>query len=317
MEENTIFHDRYQLIKLLGRGAYSEVWLVTDIKTQSECALKIFAPSTGLDDYGLNMFAREFSLVTAVSGNYILKPLHYDVCDRKPYLVLPFCQNGSVKTKINNVTEEDAWQIMNDVAHGLKSLHEMTPPIIHQDIKPDNIMISNDGHYMITDFGVSTRIHSTLRKSVIEYNNAGTLAYMAPERFGRNKMPIMASDIYSLGATIYELLTGDTPFGNDGGLIQKAGADIPELYGDYSDNLQNVVDKCLALESWDRPSAEQLIELIAARKNTAPSDQGDTPIGSGEGPIEVPGEKGISWATYLTVILAGLIVGVCMAYFVL
>ena len=260
MEAHSIFHNRYELEKLLGRGAYSEVWLAKDTKTNVQVALKIFAPATGLDDMGLDMFAREFSLVADVSNPNILKPLYFEF-DRKPYLVLPYCKEGSVKNRIGQLTEDAAWEIIHDVAKGLKALHSHQPPIIHQDIKPDNIMVSSDGHYMITDFGVSTHLHSTLRKSVsANFTSAGTRAYMAPERFSRHKTPIMASDVYSLGATVYELLTGDAPFGEEGGLLQKSGADIPELEGDYSTELKDLIEGCLSLNPWDRPTVDTLAE---------------------------------------------------------
>lgn len=135
----------------------------------------------------------------------------------------------------------------------------MNPPVIHQDIKPDNVMIGENGDFMITDFGVSTHLKSTLRKSMsAAFSSAGTIAYMAPERFGKDNTPIMANDIYSLGATVFEMLTGDTPFGNDGGLVQKKGADVPELKGEYSSQLKKVISKCLRTNAWERPTAEQL-----------------------------------------------------------
>ena len=269
MEEHSIFHNRYELVKLLGRGAYSEVWLATDTKTKILVALKVYAPATGLDDAGLEMFAREFSLVADVNDPNILKPLYFEH-DRKPYLVLPYCKDGSVKTKIGQLSEEEAWKVLRDVARGLKALHSHQPPIIHQDIKPDNIMIAGDGHYMIFDFGVSTHLHSTLRKSVsANFTSAGTRAYMAPERFSRHKTPVMASDVYSLGATVYELLTGDAPFGEDGGLVQRSGAEIPELEGDFSQELKEIVESCLALNPWDRPSVDKLEEFCNAPRISA------------------------------------------------
>lgn len=259
MEPNKLFHDRYFLERLLGRGNFSEVWLAKDTKTDIQVALKIYAPATGLDDAGLNVLAREFSLVVNANHKNLLKPLYYDSFERKPYLVLPYCKAGSIMKLVCKFTEEDAWRLLRDVSSGLAWLHGMTPPIIHQDIKPDNIMISDNGDFMITDFGVSTHVKSTLRKSMsAAFSSAGTIAYMAPERFSKDSNPIMANDIYSLGATVFEMLSGDTPFGDDGGLLQKKGADVPDLKGNYSEQLKKVLTKCLALNPWERPTAEQL-----------------------------------------------------------
>ena len=265
MEENKLFHDRYFLERLLGRGNFSEVWLARDTKTEIQVALKIYAPATGLDDAGLNVFAREFSLVVNANHKNLLKPLYYDSCDRKPYLVLPYCRQGSIMKQVGKFTEEDAWRLLRDVASGLAWLHGMKPSVIHQDIKPDNIMVSENGDFMITDFGVSTHLKSTLRKSLSSaFSSAGTIAYMAPERFSRDNTPIMANDIYSLGATVFEMLSGDTPFGDDGGLVQKKGADVPELKGDYSDALKKVINRCLRTNPWERPTAEQLEQYAVA-----------------------------------------------------
>lgn len=259
MEANNLFNNRYFLERLLGRGNFSEVWLAKDTKTEIKVALKIYAPATGLDDAGLNVFAREFSLVVNANHKNLLKPLYYDSFERKPFLVLPFCENGSTMKEIGKMTENEAWRLIRDVSSGLAWLHNMKPPVIHQDIKPDNIMIGENGHFMITDFGVSTHVKSTLRKSMsAAFSSAGTIAYMAPERFSKDNTPIMANDIYSLGATVYELLTGDTPFGDDGGLIQMKGAEVPELKGDYSPQLKEVIARCLRTNPWERPTAEQL-----------------------------------------------------------
>lgn len=257
-----LFHDRYLLERLIGRGSFSEVWLSTDTKTDIQVAIKIFAPATGLDEDGLSLFAREFSLVVNLNDGHILKPLHFDTCERNPYLVLPFFPNGSVQKRVGLFKEDEIWKLIHDVACGLKYLHSSTPAIIHQDIKPDNIMIAEDGQYVLSDFGISSHCRSVLRKSVSEsFSSAGTTAYMGPERFGKQSgTSIMASDIYSLGVTAYELMTGNTPFGDDGGLIQKKGADIPDMAVPCSSQLKKVISMCLMPEPWDRPTAAKLVE---------------------------------------------------------
>lgn len=259
MEQNNLFKNRYLLVRLLGKGGFSEVWLANDTKTNIRVALKIYAPSTGLDDSGLDVFAREFSLVVNANHKNLLKPLYYDSYKRQPFLVLPYCQKGSIKGEIGKMSEKDAWRLLRDVASGLAWLHNMNPPVVHQDIKPDNILIGDNGDFMITDFGVSTRLRATLRKSISSaLSSAGTIAYMAPERFSKDNTPIMGNDIYSLGATVFEMLTGDAPFGDDGGLYQMKGAAVPELKGGFSSQMKKVIARCLRTNPWDRPTAEQL-----------------------------------------------------------
>ena len=266
MENNNLFHDRYFLERLLGRGNFSEVWLAKDVKTDIEVALKIYAPATGLDDHGMNVLSREFAIVVNANQRNLLKPLYYDSFERKPYLVLPYCKNGSILRQVGQFSEEDAWHLLHDVAAGLAFLHSMNPTLIHQDIKPDNIMIGDNGTYMITDFGVSAHAKSTLRKSMSSaFASAGTTAYMAPERYSKDNAPVKANDIWSLGAMTYEMLVGDVPFtspsGIEGGLLQKQGAEIPDLPANFSPQLNRLIQMCLNEQPWERPTAEQIEEL--------------------------------------------------------
>ena len=163
------------------------------------------------------------------------------------------------------MTEEQIWKMLHDVSSGLAYLHEQG--IIHQDIKPDNILVDPLGNYVITDFGISVQARSTLRKSMNIASGSGTTAYMGPERFSKDPTPLKASDIWSLGATAYELLTGNAPFGEIGGGLQKGGADLPTIKKDISSELRMVLTKMLALETWDRPTAEQLAEWTKEPKN--------------------------------------------------
>lgn len=261
LTENTYFGegDRYCLERLLGRGGFSEVWLIKDTLTDTEDALKVYAPGTGMDNDGLKMFTKELSLVHNIHHTHILTASYVGVWQNMPYLVMPYCPKGSLVSRVGSLTEEEAWRLIRESCAGLSYLHGQAEPIIHQDIKPDNILIDVLGNYVITDFGISTRSQSTLRKSVRNVSS-GTSAYMGPERFGQSPLPIKASDIWALGATIFELIEGYVPFGELGGLAQKSGADMPLIQANVSDPLKNVIYSMLAKETWDRPTASELVE---------------------------------------------------------
>lgn len=257
--------DRYKLIKLLGRGGFSEVWLAKDDKwTGLQVAIKIYAPGMGLDDDGVKMFIEEFKLVFDLTHTNLLRPTHFDCWERQPYLILPYCSKGSTFQYIKDhrsMPEKECWQMIYDVASGLAYMHEKTPPLVHQDIKPDNILINDEGRYMITDFGISTRVRSTIRNGQSQEQSGGTMAYMGPECFSAKPKPIMAGDIWSMGAMMYELITGTPPFGNHGGVLQKNGAEIPIIEENYSQELKDLIYSMLTAETWKRPSARSIEEL--------------------------------------------------------
>jgi serine/threonine protein kinase len=176
---------------------------------------------------------------------------------------MPFCPKGSVSKFAGKMNEAEMWRFIRDVAAGLAFLHDQTPPIIHQDIKPDNILILKNGNYVISDFGISKQLKSSMRKSA-HLNSAGAVAYMGPERFSKQYHAVKASDIWSFGVTIYQLIMEDLPFCGMGGSMQKQGADIPDLPEEFSKEMQILYTSCLAKETWDRPSAAQICEYAEA-----------------------------------------------------
>jgi len=262
-----IFDGRYEQQQLLGKGAFSEVWKVRDTQTGVTLALKIYMPAaTTSNTEGNDMLTHEFALMVNANHKNLLRPLFFNVCNSHPYLILPYCKEGNISKFIGKMSEEEAWKLLRDTASALAYLHGMNPPILHQDIKPANILLDDNGNYMLTDFGVSTQVKSSLSRMSnqdMDLTSAGTISYMAPERFSRNNLPIMANDIYSLGSTVFEMASGFLPFGTDGGLLQYKGAEIPELPGDFSPLLKKTLDDCLQTEPWQRPTAEQLEQIAS------------------------------------------------------
>jgi len=257
LQENTLFADRYQLERLLGRGGFSEVWLAKDNWTHLHIAIKVYAPGQGMDANGLSEFCGELANVFDLNHTNLLKPTHVDTWNEMPYLIMAYCSQGSLAGKIQKMSEEEIWRMIHDVASGLAYLHDRD--VVHQDIKPDNILVDEFGNYVITDFGISSRARSTLRKSVVGGSvSGGTTAFMAPERFSHQPSPTKASDVWSFGAMVYEVLEGIVPFGEVGGGLQKGGAELPIITADVSDALKYTVYKMLSKEPWDRPFAKDL-----------------------------------------------------------
>jgi serine/threonine protein kinase len=253
------FAQHYQLKQLLGRGSFGQVWLAHYSVADVDVAVKIYS---AVDDSGLQEFRDEFKIAYKLRHPNLLHINYFDVYEQQPYLVMPYCSRGSVARLAGHMTEQQLWLFVRDVANGLSYLHSQQPPIIHQDIKPDNILLSDDGKYVITDFGISRKLDQTLRShtNVPSSSGSGTLAYMGPERFSETPTIQPAGDIWALGMSVYELLTNSILWGGMGGCVQLNGGKIPLMQGTCSIQMAQFIHSCLALKPEDRPSANQAYE---------------------------------------------------------
>jgi serine/threonine protein kinase len=249
-----LFDHHYRLIRKLGNGGFSEVWLAEDLRVHAlKVALKIYT-SAQAQPGDLETFIKKFELVYNLNHTHLLPPNACGEYKGRLYLVLRYCERGSSSSLAGNIREAEAWHFLHDVACGLEYLHQKN--IIHQDIKPDNVLITGDNRYLITDFDISAKARTTQRLGGDA--PAGTSAYMAPERFGSVSAPIKASDIWALGASLYELISTHLPFGELGGLNQKNGAEAPPIQQPISKVLKDMMALCLQPEPWDRPTAEEI-----------------------------------------------------------
>lgn len=281
LEPNILFDDRYRLIEMKGRGTFGEVWLAHDEQIDMDVALKAYI---ALDDRGVDEFRTEYRNAIGLNHPNLLHANHFALCEKRPYLVMPFCP-GSAAKLVGNVDETTMWHFIRDVAAGLAYLHEMD--VVHHDIKPDNILMDTEDNFLITDFGISTKMRSTLRRNSARDMSeskalGGSISYMGPEMFAAKAESVKATDIWALGATLYEMVTGELPFFGQGGVMQMNGAQMPEINGDYSDDFKEVVKMCLARDTWDRPQASQLKDYAQAKMNgqTLPNYGGMTPVPS-------------------------------------
>lgn len=281
LNQNGLFDNRYRLImRLSDEGATADVWLaidtltldkklndddngetVADENSGTRVAIKIYRPKNALDVEGESLFVKEFKTAYNCQHENLLTPTGYGIANDIPYLVMPYCSKGSVENLVGKLTDEkEIWKFLRQTASGLAYLHSCTPPIIHQDIKPGNILIDDNGNYRISDFGISVK-RDYSNDSYLDDKDSGTADYMPPERFDGNFTPLPESDIWSLGATAFELITGKTPFGDLGGKAQKRDTPFPKIEVPVSKELKKVIYSCLDANVTNRPTASALAEM--------------------------------------------------------
>lgn len=258
---------RYVLKESIGRGTFGQVWLAHDRAKDEDVAIKFYV---ALDNKGREEFIQEYRIAAGLEHPNLLVTKDFGVWQDHPWLTMRFCDSGSAGDIVGKLRptlkdELTIWRFIHDVAEGLAYLHHVKPePIVHQDIKPDNVLIASDGTFLITDFGISKRIRNTMSKQSTRALKAGAPAYMGPERFSDNPEPVLASDVWSLGVSIYELAEGELPFSGMGGMMMNKGVEIPMLSSGWSENLNDIMRWCLEKETWDRARADQVAEIAKA-----------------------------------------------------
>ena len=291
-KDGKLFDGRYKLLKTLSTdGGTADVWLAIDVNTidnpellgeESDnfspdesgmmVAIKIYRPKNALDIEGEQRFRDEYKIVHNCRHTNLLQPTNFSICEDTPYLELPYCKNGSSEMLIGKAFEEkDIWKFIFDVSSGLSYLHACTPQIIHQDIKPANVLIDDYNNYAITDFGISSQ-RGGKHGFYFDEDNSGTMAYMAPERFGENYRPTAESDIWAFGATLYEILTGEVPFKEEGGKNQlENNMKLKSMGNNIPKDIQKLIFSCLSLNPQERPTTNQIIKLSEKHLNTSNS----------------------------------------------
>ena len=263
-----VFHERYTLEKLIGVGGFADVWKAIDTKTNTVVALEIY---TNLDEDGINDLSEEYTRMQGLNHTNILKAEHFDSWRNIPYLVMKFCDGGSLDKKIGKMTAEDLMDAIIQIANGLKYLH--SNGIVHQDIKPANILIDNTGGkacYVLSDFGISSKTKTRLSHSV-NLKNQGTSmteAYAPPEKFSSKKAdrrPDRKGDIFSFGISIYELATGSMPFDelSTGRQLQYEGAEI-DFSEIQDEKIRRISELCMQADKEDRPTADEVYKIAAS-----------------------------------------------------
>lgn len=199
--------DRYRLQRLLGAGNYGEVYLAEQVHTRMQVAVKLLNMQFSQDI--LENFLREARTLFLLKHPQIIALLDFGLAGGVPFLVMEYAPNGTLSQrhqKGEQVPLETVNAYVQQAAQALQYAHDQR--LIHRDIKPQNMLLGEQGQVLLGDFGVAGIAHS--EHSLASQAAVGTVAYMAPEQIEGKPRP--ASDQYSLGICVYEWLCGTRPF---------------------------------------------------------------------------------------------------------
>ena len=239
--------DRYEILEKVGSGGMADVYKARCHRLNRNVAIKILKQEYSQDTKFVNKFRTEAQSVAVLSHPNVVGI--YDVGEDNGlhYIVMELIEGITLKKYIERkgkLPVNEAVGIALQIARGLEAAHNSG--IVHRDIKPQNILLSNDGKAKITDFGIAKAASS----NTITSNAMGSVHYISPEQ-ARGGFSDEKSDIYSLGVSMYEMLSGRLPFGGESAVaiamshIQDEAVSLTVLDPEIPTSLANIVNKCM------------------------------------------------------------------------
>jgi serine/threonine-protein kinase len=295
-----LYGNRYRVIGLLGTGGMARVYRARDELLGREVALKVLSERLSSDRSFVERFRREAQNAAGLNHPNIVALYDYGDEDNRYFIVMELIEGRSLSEVLDEdgaLMPERAAEIARDTANGLGRAHEAG--IVHRDIKPHNIMITNNGQTKVTDFGIARALGGDAEATMTQTGMViGTAAYLSPEQAQGN--PVDArSDVYSLGCVLHEALTGDAPFSGDTPLsiAYKHVRETPErasaVNSDVPEALDAIVMKAMSKNPDNRYAnanemAEDLDRFLAGQRVEA------TPFLGATGVMDQSGTRVIS-----------------------
>ncbi|MBC7815778.1 MAG: serine/threonine protein kinase, partial [Planctomycetaceae bacterium] len=260
---------RYTIIKKLGQGGMGIVFLANDTQLRRQVALKVLAKEKAENPTLVKRFKAEAQAAAALKHDNIVAIHDAGEADGLLYIALEFVDGTDAHTvvaKRGPMPAKRAMDIVRQITLALQHAYEQK--IVHRDIKPSNLLIRKDGLVKLADMGLARSVDETLETNITRAGTTvGTVDYMAPEQARNSKAADVRSDMYSLGATWFHLLTGHAPF-PEGSMLNKLNAhsggprpDVRDENDSVSENVSVMIRRLMAIKPEDRyQSPTELLE---------------------------------------------------------
>lgn len=242
--------DRYQIIKSIGEGGMANVYLAYDTILDRNVAVKVLRGDLATDEKFVRRFQREALSASSLTNPNIVEVYDVGEDNGEYYIVMEYVEGKHLKNllkKRGKLTVPEVVDIVLQITSGLSVAHDSY--IIHRDIKPQNILILDNGLVKITDFGIAVAMNAT---QLTQTNSVmGSVHYLPPEQ-ASGKGATLQSDIYSIGILMYELLTGKLPFKGDNAVeialkhLKEPMPSIRDEYPEIPQSVENIILKATA-----------------------------------------------------------------------
>lgn len=267
---------QYEIIRKLGEGGMATVYLARQPSIGRLVAIKVLPPHFMHDSTFMQRFEHEVRIAADLQHPRVLPIYDYGELEGRPYIVMAYLGGGSLADRIRegSIPLEDTVKIIDQIAEGLDHAHARG--VVHRDFKPSNVLLDEHGNAYLADFGIAKISESTV--NLTGTGIVGTPAYMAPE-MGSEGVVAPSVDVYALGITLYQMLTGRCPYSGEtplSVLMAHVTAPIPDVRAerpDLPDGIARVLERALAKKPQDRyASAGELAAAWKAAVEDAESD---------------------------------------------
>ncbi len=250
----------YELLEKIAEGGMGAIWKGRSRATGETVAVKIMPSHMATNPVLLKRFEQEFRAASRLDHPNIVRAIDYGESGNTPYLVMEFVDGESLGQRIERdgaLAEAEAIRIIAQVAQGLHRAHKQN--LVHRDVKPDNILVTPDGTAKLADLGLVKETDADLNLTKTG-RGLGTPHFMAPEQFRNAKNADPRCDIYSLGATLYQMVTGELPFRSSGPLeawlkkVQNELAPPRKIVPGLSERVDWAIRRAMAVQPEHRPA---------------------------------------------------------------
>lgn len=291
---------RYHIIEKLGQGGMAVVYRAFDTTLEMDVAIKFLRMdriTPEMLDKAHKRFKIEAQKTAQLMHANIVQVIDYGEFQETPFLVMRFISGGKTLKSLmgRSISYNQAIQILLPVAHALEAAHQKG--VVHRDVKPSNILLTEDGTPLLSDFGIAKILEDNANSEGLTTGGMaiGTPEYMAPEQW-EGKPVDERVDIYALGVVLYEMITGRPPYKADtvpATMVQVLRDPLPrpqKWIPDLPEQVEHVLFKALAKDPQDRFSSMRLFSQALEKVLSSPANESDkqSPYGSGAGNLNNP-----------------------------
>ena len=253
MSDRRLVNNRYEVERSVGRGGMAEVFLARDVLLDRPVVLKVLFPEFATDPSFVERFRREAQAAANLSHPNIVAVYDWGTLNNTYFIAMEYVAGTTLADLLKekgSLSPSQASDIALEVASALGFAHENG--VVHRDIKPGNILISNSGQVKVADFGIARALGAAVEDGLTQTGSVmGTATYLSPEQ-AQGAQPDPRSDLYSLGVTMYEMVAGKAPFVGDTPVavtyqhVHAMPTPLHDLKADVSLDFEAIVAKCMA-----------------------------------------------------------------------